>query len=139
MPSPIYRGPSSGPCCSLRPKNAPVTGSVVAWRTSQRLQQTSGHVHQASAALTVRLSVTRFTRRERIIKELNEIAPILDVVLDAVDKLTLLPNEQLTIVDLCSGFGFLAMFLSELLPPEKVCQTGCTRSCRQIRTLCRQR
>jgi hypothetical protein len=42
------------------------------------------------------------------------------VVLDAVDKLTLAQDEKLSIIDLCSGFGFLAMFLSELLPPEKV-------------------
>ena len=29
-------------------------------------------------------------------------------------------GEKLTVLDLCSGFGYLAMFLSELLPPALI-------------------
>ena len=29
-------------------------------------------------------------------------------------------NGKAEIIDLCSGFGYMAMFLSEMLPPEKV-------------------
>lgn len=62
----------------------------------------------------------RFCRRERVLKEMNECAPVIHVVMDAVSRLALDGDEKLTIVDLCSGFGFLAMFLSELLPVDKV-------------------
>jgi len=57
----------------------------------------------------------------RVIKELMEAAPILDTVL----TILLLEQEEedkqkYTIVDLASGKGYLSMFLSETLPPEKV-------------------
>mmetsp|Transcript_33784 Transcript_33784/g.73850 ORF Transcript_33784/g.73850 Transcript_33784/m.73850 type:complete len:532 (-) Transcript_33784:183-1778(-) len=62
----------------------------------------------------------RFTRRGRVVKELNECAPVIDAMLKMVEKMTLQPGQKLTIVDLCSGFGFLGMFLAEMLPPDKV-------------------
>jgi hypothetical protein len=62
----------------------------------------------------------RFTRRGRVVKELNECAPVINTMLNMMQTLDLPPNQRLTIVDLCSGFGFLGMFLAEMLPPEKV-------------------
>ena len=79
--------------------------------------------------------------RERVLKELNECAPILVCLMDIVaqwkgggereggedregeegaqgPKPT--TRERITIVDLCSGFGILSMFLSELLPSDKL-------------------
>ena len=52
----------------------------------------------------------------RMIKELVESVPVIDRVVRHVQSST----RKVTVVDLCSGFGFLSMFLSDLLPPEKV-------------------
>jgi hypothetical protein len=70
---------------------------------------------------------------QRMIKELVESAPVIDRVWNHVQAMesthtdastTACPTnpmfERVTIVDLCSGFGFLSMFLSELLPPNRV-------------------
>ena len=47
--------------------------------------------------------------------------PVLSRVRDEVNALTLSDDSpRIVILDLCSGFGYLAMFLSELLPKEKV-------------------
>ena len=63
----------------------------------------------------------RIRRGRRLAKELAEVAPVLQWVLNEVDALTLVPGApRLVILDLCSGFGYLAMFLSELLPASKV-------------------
>jgi len=67
----------------------------------------------------------------RLAKELIESAPVLSRVLSHVESMELLPDAdparpegeadpRLVILDLCSGFGYLGMFLSELLPPSKV-------------------
>lgn len=57
----------------------------------------------------------------RVVKEFIEAAPVIARVRASVCTLT--PSkEKVTIVDLCSGFGFMSMFLSEMLPPEKVCR-----------------
>jgi len=61
---------------------------------------------------------SRIRRGKRLIKELAESAPVLVRVLRAVEALELPdPSKKLVILDLCSGFGYLAMFLSELLAP----------------------
>ena len=54
-----------------------------------------------------------------VLKELNESAPVIAKVRKWVDSL---PNDapKACIVDLGAGFGFLSMFLAELLPPERV-------------------
>ena len=64
----------------------------------------------------------RFTKGnfKRLIKELNESIPVIDRVIDHIANLPNNSNSKVTIFDLCSGFGFLSMFLSELLSPEKV-------------------
>ena len=68
----------------------------------------------------------RIFKRDRVVKEFLEAAPILQAVVQMVDA-TSLPNDpndpdagKFTIVDLASGKGYLSMILSELLPPEKV-------------------
>lgn len=50
-------------------------------------------------------------------KELNEIAFILDEMINMCNACS---KEGITIIDMCSGFGFLSMFLSHLLPSQKV-------------------
>ena len=63
----------------------------------------------------------RVVKGDRLAKELNESAPVIERALKYVDAIEVpSPDERVVIVDLCSGFGYLAMFLSELLPAEKV-------------------
>ena len=54
----------------------------------------------------------------RVFKEFIEAVPVLDAVQQLVAQTT--PSEPFTIIDLASGKGFLSMFLSELLPANKV-------------------
>ena len=57
--------------------------------------------------------------KARLLKEIVEIAPVIAATQDFVAGRR--PGDApLTIVDLASGKGFLAMFLSEMLPPERV-------------------
>lgn len=72
-----------------------------------------------------RLMKQRQLSTPRILKELNEIAPVIDRVKTFVDlkfdNNTQGKHEQrFTIVDLGCGLGFLSMFLAEMLSPEKV-------------------
>ena len=64
----------------------------------------------------------RVVKSGRIAKELNECAPVIKHALDRVDKMPVPadPDERATVIDLCSGFGYLGMFLSEMLDPRKV-------------------
>jgi hypothetical protein len=66
----------------------------------------------------------RIFKKDRVLKELIESAPIIYAVMtylqsDHPDKSKEV-DEKITILDLCSGKGYLSMFLSEILPPEKV-------------------
>ena len=66
---------------------------------------------------------TRTVKGDRVAKEFNESAPVIARMLKFVDEEFEKPENEgrrITIVDLCSGFGYLGMFLSELLDPEKV-------------------
>lgn len=62
---------------------------------------------------------SRIRRGDRLVKEMCEAAPVLQRARDAV--LSLPPADgtasKAVILDLCSGFGYLSMFLSELLAP----------------------
>lgn len=66
----------------------------------------------------------RFTKRteqqtSRLVKEFCEAAPVIARVRACVRAIE--PKEPpVTIVDLCSGFGFISMFLSEMLPASRV-------------------
>ena len=62
----------------------------------------------------------RLYRAEKVLKELIESAPVIAAVRDVVAEAKLAPGERFTIVDLCSGKGFLSMFLSDMLGPSKV-------------------
>ena len=62
---------------------------------------------------------TRTMRRHRIFKELNEIAPVIARVEAELGRRAA-DAPPVTIVDLCSGFGYLSMFLSDMLPPVQV-------------------
>ena len=62
---------------------------------------------------------TRTMRRHRIFKELNEIAPVIARVEAELGRRAA-DAPPVTIVDLCSGFGYLSMFLSDMLPPAQV-------------------
>jgi FkbM family methyltransferase len=82
----------------------------------------------------------RFVKQKRLIKEVNEIAPVIQMVVAYVAAYTVAeagegsreesssssdvspPNRggKLTVIDLCCGFGFLSMILSEILPPDKL-------------------
>jgi hypothetical protein len=54
--------------------------------------------------------------KDKVVKELIECAPVVAACRDYVDAHT----TPVTVVDLCSGKGYLAMLLSELLPKDKV-------------------
>lgn len=62
---------------------------------------------------------SRICRKNKVFKELNEIAP---VIKRAREWVTNCPKEAgpITILDLCSGKGFLGMFLAELIPPDRL-------------------
>jgi len=61
---------------------------------------------------------TRIRRGRRLVKELLEAAPVLARACAQVEALQLTADQpRLVIIDLCSGFGYLGMFLSELLQP----------------------
>eukprot|EP00854_Cymbomonas_tetramitiformis_P026986 gene26986-33189_t len=62
----------------------------------------------------------RTVKKERILKELNESAPVIHRTLELIEQMQLVEGVKCEILDLCSGFGYLSMFLSELLPSEKV-------------------
>ena len=63
----------------------------------------------------------RIFRRDRVLKELNETAPVMDYILKAVKNYSKQHDkDQITIVDLCCGFGYMSMFLAEMLDPQKV-------------------
>lgn len=64
----------------------------------------------------------RFFKDERVLKELNEVAPIVDRLLTTLTSMApnVEQNGKVTILDLCSGFGFLSMLLSEMLSPDEV-------------------
>ena len=65
---------------------------------------------------------TRVIKSGRVAKELNECAPVISRVERFVNA-TAVPadeTERVNVIDLCSGFGYLGMFLSELLDPRKV-------------------
>ena len=55
-----------------------------------------------------------------MVKELVEAAPVIDAVRSVVAQQQLAGGEKISIIDLCSGKGFLSMFLSEMLDPDKV-------------------
>ncbi|KAL7544814.1 hypothetical protein ACHAWF_008178 [Thalassiosira exigua] len=60
----------------------------------------------------------RVLKKERVVKELAEGAPIIHAVKKCVASSR--GSEKIAIIDLCSGKGYLSMFLSEMLPEEKV-------------------
>ena len=64
----------------------------------------------------------RVIKSGRIAKELNECAPVIARVMAHVDTLETPADEshRANIIDLCSGFGYLGMFLSEMLDAAKV-------------------
>ena len=64
---------------------------------------------------------TRIRRGRRFAKELAEVAPVIARVRAQVDELNVASGQpKAVILDLCSGFGYLGMLLSELLPANKV-------------------
>eukprot|EP00571_Detonula_confervacea_P012981 CAMPEP_0172305634 /NCGR_PEP_ID=MMETSP1058-20130122/6884_1 /TAXON_ID=83371 /ORGANISM="Detonula confervacea, Strain CCMP 353" /LENGTH=357 /DNA_ID=CAMNT_0013017297 /DNA_START=132 /DNA_END=1205 /DNA_ORIENTATION=+ len=63
----------------------------------------------------------RLFQKDRVLKEFIESVPVIDAVQRLVVNSELFKNGQkFTIVDLACGRGYLSMFLSELLPPNKV-------------------
>lgn len=70
----------------------------------------------------------RVFKKDRVVKELIESAPVIEFVKRAIVESSSNNNiddddddkKKFTIIDLCSGKGYLSMFLSEILPKEKV-------------------
>lgn len=64
----------------------------------------------------------RIFKKDRVIKELIESAPVIEFVKQAVVEAEYNDDDEkkFTIIDLCSGKGYLSMFLSEILPKDKV-------------------
>ena len=59
-------------------------------------------------------------KSDKVIKELVEAAPVIAMARALVTSAKLPPGERFTVVDLCSGKGYLSMFLSEMLPSDLV-------------------
>eukprot|EP00985_Skeletonema_marinoi_P029876 scaffold29458_cov153-Skeletonema_marinoi.AAC.1 len=62
----------------------------------------------------------RLFNKERVLKEFIEAAPFIDAIERLVLSTELKDGEKFRIIDLACGRGYLSMFLSELLPPERV-------------------
>ena len=69
----------------------------------------------------------RLFKHERVLKEVIESIPVVKAVQDWIQRhysseqqQQTLPSEKVTIIDLCSGKGFLSMLLSEILPVDRV-------------------
>ena len=62
----------------------------------------------------------RVVRKGTVLKELNECAPVMARTKAMVDEMELKGDEKCVILDLCSGFGYMGMFMSEILPAHKV-------------------
>lgn len=60
----------------------------------------------------------RFFKPDRVIKEVVESVPVVDSVLDWMSRNS--EDVKITILDLCSGKGYLSMLLSEILPQGRV-------------------
>lgn len=60
----------------------------------------------------------RIFKKDRVIKELIESAPIIENVKRLVNESQ--STEKFTVMDLCSGKGYMSMLLAEMLPSEKV-------------------
>ena len=65
---------------------------------------------------------SRGGEKQRLVKELLESLHVIAHVEHHVKTDLSADNhpEPITILDLCSGFGYLSMFLSELLPAQRV-------------------
>lgn len=61
----------------------------------------------------------RLFKRDRVVKEVIESIPIIQAIEAWIEEESS-QREKVTIIDLCSGKGYLSMLLSEYLPPEKV-------------------
>lgn len=74
-----------------------------------------------SPAVWTRMTKHGTDRTPRCVKEMNECAPVVVAVREALRRRASDESEPpATIVDLCSGFGFLGMLLSEVLEPGAV-------------------
>lgn len=67
----------------------------------------------------------RLFKRDRVVKEVIESIPIVHAIDNYVRTLPPMDKDckmqqKITILDLCSGKGYLSMILSEYLPPDKV-------------------
>eukprot|EP00873_Tetraselmis_striata_P035638 jgi/Tetstr1/455902/TSEL_042683.t1 len=61
----------------------------------------------------------RLWKADRVLKEVDEVAPVLDRALRWVAERP--PGSpRVTLLDLCSGKGYLGMLLAELCPPDSV-------------------
>jgi len=61
----------------------------------------------------------RLFKADKVIKEVIESIPVISLVQDWMDRHNDV-EEPITIIDLCSGKGYLSMLLSEILPPDRV-------------------
>ena len=57
----------------------------------------------------------RLMKRGRMLKEANEALPVVARVLQWIDVIRRTDLRPITVIDLCSGVGYLSLFLSELL------------------------
>jgi len=67
----------------------------------------------------------RLFKRDRVVKEVIESIPIIHAIDNYVRSLPSVDEDskaqqKISILDLCSGKGYLSMILSEYLPPDKV-------------------
>lgn len=57
----------------------------------------------------------RLLKGGRMLKEINEVLPVVARLLAYIEELDVEKGQEITIVDLCSGIGYLSILLAELL------------------------
>lgn len=91
---------------------------------SEKYPHTSRHVVEVACGWRTRFPGQLWARLARnscatLIKEAREAVPVIAFVQQRVAELNV-ADGPVTILDLCSGLGFLSMLLAEMLPPNRV-------------------
>eukprot|EP00232_Nephroselmis_pyriformis_P013222 CAMPEP_0182882932 /NCGR_PEP_ID=MMETSP0034_2-20130328/18084_1 /TAXON_ID=156128 /ORGANISM="Nephroselmis pyriformis, Strain CCMP717" /LENGTH=380 /DNA_ID=CAMNT_0025016051 /DNA_START=35 /DNA_END=1174 /DNA_ORIENTATION=+ len=99
-----------------------VNEEVAKWPVTEQYPDLAGRVAGVICGLRKRLFAQgetntwiRLIKGGRMLKEFSESLPVVTRVLDYVERVELGEGEQVTIIDLCSGVGYMSILLAELL------------------------
>lgn len=62
----------------------------------------------------------RLDKGNRLVKEMNECIPVVACVVDRIHEASTEDEDNWTVVDLCSGVGYVSIVLAAILDPKKV-------------------